>query len=364
MGRKALGADGMQKTLSVRIGEKVTAFLEHTRSTLERSGERTSTSDVARQLLDTIVDQKLPAGFVVNKADMLVDILRAQHDRLPLTLHHYAFLAEQAHAAYQETSRDFIRADLLINNLNAFEAVIKLRSGSRSGHGDDPQDRYFYANLGSRAQEAKNLSDAIECGRELIRQLGIPFRSTGEFMSRNLVVALRDGLEIPGDLLDQALRPYLPGLLLLAIKTFAYENDAPVDSIDNRHEMLDRLKIRAALIHRNEGFRLSFVDGNEDVSAYLVPTTEAWSLTCRYQRFIDLVQLVVLDRSAMSEYFKLTRSQETGAYTIAAKDSAVDIGLTLTETQMVQLRELLAGVMSNAEYQRVFSLLDLRYGSI
>lgn len=364
MGRRPISEEGMQKTLSVRINEKVTAFLEHTRAALERDGERASTSEVARQMLDAVVEQKLPAGFVVDKEEMLREILRAQRDELPLTQHHYAFLADQAHAAYQRTSRDFIRADLLLSNLNAFDAFLKLRNTFFPERAEQPSDRYFYANLGSKAQEAPNLPAAIEQGRLLIQELGRPYRSTAEFMSRNLDVALRDELNIPGDALDATLRPYLKELLLLALKAFAYENDRPVDSIDNRHEMLDRLKLRAALDHRNDGFSLSFLDGNEDLSIYLSPANNAWHLTCRYQRFIDLVQLIGLDRGATSEYFKLSRLPSAGTYQLAAKDTLIDIALTLTESQMGDLRDLIARALSDAEYQRVFALMDLRYGSI
>lgn len=364
MGRRPISEQGMQKTLSVRINEKVTAFLEHTRAALERDGEQASTSEVARQMLDAVVEQKLPAGFVVDKEEMLREILRAQRDELPLTQHHYAFLADQAHAAYQRTSRDFIRADLLLSNLNAFDAFLKLRNTFFPDRSEQPSDRYFYANLGSKAQDAPNLPTAIEQGRLLIRELGRPYRSTAEFMSRNLDVVLRDELNIPGDALDAALRPYLKELLLLALKAFSYENDRPVDSIENRHEMLDRLKLRAALDHRNDVFSLSFLDGNEDLSVYLTPVSNAWHLTCRYQRFVDLVQLVELERGASSEYFKLSRSPASGNYQFSAKDSIVDISLNLSESQMIELRNLIAVVLGDPEYRRVFSLLDLRYGAI
>ena len=364
MGRRPINDEGMQKTLSVRINEKVTAFLEHTRAALERDGEKSSTSEVARQMLDAVVEQKLPAGFVVDKEEMLREILRAQRDDLPLTQHHYAFLADQAHTAYQRTRRDFIRADLLLNNLNAFEAFLKVRESFFPERQGQASDRYFYANLGTKAQEAANVLAAIEQGRLLIQELGKPYRSTAEFMSRNLEFALRDELNIPVEALDRALRPYLKGLLLLALKSFSYDNDRPVDSIENRHEMLDRLKLRASLDHRNDGFSLSFLDGNEDLSIYLTPTDNAWHLTCRYQRFVDLVQLIGMDRSATSEYFKWSRAPVTGVYQLAAKDSLIDIALNLNEHQMRDLRALIAIIFSDPEYQRVFALMDLRYGSI
>lgn len=354
----------MQKTLSVRISEKVTAFLEHTKATLERSGEKASTSDVARKMLDAIVEQQLPAGFVVNKAETLQEILRAQRDDLPLSLHQYAFLADQAHTAYQKTKRDFVRADLLLNNLDAFEAVVKLRDRYNAQAGDVGRDHYFLTNLGARAQEAAGLVNGIECGRTLIKELGIPFRSTAEYMTRNLEVILRDGLNVPEDLLDESLRPHLRGLLLLALKAYLTENNAPLTHIDNRQDSFDRIRICAALTHRNEAFKLTFVDGIEELSVYLTPLNEAWSLSCSYQRFADLAQLIQLNRNASSEYFVLRRLIDTEKFHISANESEVDIGLTFTESEFIKLREIINMVTSNDEYKRVFSLLDLKYGSI
>lgn len=363
MARRPINDEGMQKTLSVRISEKVTAFLEQTRSKLERDGERSSTSEVARQMLDSVVEQQLPMGFVLDKEERLREILRAHRDDLPLAQDHYAFLAIQAHAAYQKTNRDFVRLDLLLSNLDAFEAIVCLRDRTNAGY-DLKDDRYFFGNLGSKAQSESTLIAAIQQARENIQSLGTPYRSTAEFISRNLEVILSKHMGLSNDAVDEALRPYLKNLLSLSLKAFSVENDRPVDGIDNRHEMLDRLKIRSSMNHRNDSFELSFIDGNEDLSAYLTPVTGAWFLTCRYQRFMDLSQLIEMNRSANSDFFKLTRVPVTGIYQLSARDAPFDIGLTLNERQMDDLRNLIFSVLNEPEYQRVFSLLDLRYGAI
>ena len=365
MGRKQLPSDeGMQKTLSVRISEWLTQYLERSREALEKEGQKMSTSDVARQLLIDAAGRDMPIGFVVDKEEMLRGILRAQRDGLPLTQHHYAFLADQAHSTYQHTRRDFVRADLLKNNLDAFAAFINLRD-KRHPKSGGVEDRYYFGNLGTKAQEQTTLPAAIREAHALVDSLGIPFRTTGEFMSRNLHVALRDEKGLADDDVDGALRPFLPGLLLLALRAFTYENGRPVDGIENRHEMSDRLKIRASLNHRNEYFSMAFADGNEDLSVLITPESSAWMLTCRYERFVDFVQLTRMDRGAESDYFRLQHVPHMGGvYFLSAKGAEVDISIRFTGEEMQGMRALCDMIFDQDEYARVFKLLELRYGSI
>jgi hypothetical protein len=365
MGRKQLTPDeGMQKTLSLRISEWLTQYLERSREALERDGQKLTTSDVARQLLINSAGRDMPIGFVVDKEEMLRGILRAQRDDLPLTQHHYAFLADQAHTTYQQTRRDFVRADLLKNNLDAFTAFITLCK--QQGH-DIPEDRerYYRSNLGTKAREKTDLLDSIKDGHSLVDSLGIPFRTTGEFMSRNLEVALRDEKGLADDDIDRVLRSYLPGLLLLALRSFTYENDRPVDGVENHHEMIDRLKIRASLNHRNEHFSISFVDGNGDLSVLIAPASSSWMLTCRYERFVDFVELIRLDRGAESDFFRLEHVPHMGGvFFLSAKGAEVNISIRFTQDEMLGMRTLCNVISAESEYSRVFKLLELRYGSV
>lgn len=363
MAKKPTVEEGMQKTLSVRVTEKVVAFLENTRQALERSGERASTSDVARQVLDTVVARQLPLGFSMDVEESLRVILRALRDDLPLTQHDYALLAENAHAAYQRSRRDFVRADLLLNNLAAFEAYIRLRNEHGSAERDTGADRYYFGNLGSAAQRETDLFAAVQRARELIQELGRPYRSTAEFMTRNLTI-LRDDIGLSGQDIDQALRPYAKGLLLLALKAYSLENDSPVDGTENLHEMQKRLKIQASLHHRNEGFSFSFLDGSEDLSVLVSPVSKEWYLSCNYQRFLDFLELIELDRPAEAEYFVLETIELDGGARVSVKGAGVGVGLIMSSAQLQQLRSLSQMVKSNPEYARVFSLLDLRYGRI
>ena len=363
MGRKPLD-DGMQKTLSLRVSERMVAFLENTRAALERSGERASTSEVARQVLDSIVDRDTPLGFSMDLEESLRGILRALRDDLPLTQHDYALLAETAHSAYLRTRRDFVRADLLLNNLAAFESYIKLRNDRIPHKVNADADRYYFGNLGSKAQNETNLIEAIHRARELIKEQGRPYRSTAEFMARNLTI-LRDDLGLASQDVDKALRPHANGLLLLALKEFARENDRPVDGVDDRHEMQDRLKIQAALVHHNDGFTFAFLDGNENLSVLVTPASREWYLSCSYQRFADFLQVVAMDRRASAEYFELEYApMNDGQFRLSVKESSVGVGIFLSAKQMSQLRELIAVVMTNPEYQRVFALFELRYGAV
>ncbi|MCA3039407.1 MAG: hypothetical protein ING37_02220, partial [Rhodocyclaceae bacterium] len=378
MGRKALPPDeGMQKTLSVRISEWLTKYLEQARDTLEKDGQKTSTSDIARQLLVEAAERAVPHGFTVDKEEMLRGIMRAARDERPLTRNHYAFLADYAHRAYQFTRRDFVRADLLINLLRAFAAFMELRNSTYpelAGKDQDQvqerdqvhdRDRYYFGNLGTKAQQEKSISAAVQRAIELVNELVIPYRTTGEFMSRTLEVALRDEPILADDAVDECLRPYLRGLLLLALTAFAYEHERAVDSVEELHELTDRLKIRAALNHSNEKFSLSFYDGSGVVTAVLTPKSAAWSIHCTYERLVDLVALLNLDRATDSDYFNLLHNAELdGIYYLSAKGTFAPITVRFTPSEKKALQELIAGVMSQDEYARVFRLLESRFGAI
>lgn len=364
MGRKSLHEDGMQKTLSLRVTEKVAAFLESTREALERTGERsTSTSEVARQMLDRVVDQTMPLGFVLDKEEMLRGIVRKQRDGLPLSKHEYAFLGSEAHAAYLKTSRDFVRADLLLNNLGAFEAYIKLRNALVPQTVKAAADRYFFGNLGSRAQQEKDLPAAVARARDLIVEQGRPYRTTAEFMSRNLTV-LSDESDLPDQAVDVALRPYLKGLITLSLRAYSYENDRPIDGVDDRYEIMERLKIKTSLHHRGENYILHFVDGNEEISMYIEPTSRAWGLSCGYLRMADLISSLGLDRNVTSDHFRIEFNPMDRSHRLSVKQTDVGLSVNLTDGQMQELHQLFSTVMSEPEYRRVFALLELRYGAI
>ena len=365
MGRSRLADDeGMHKTLSLRISDWLAQRLEQSREALERDGLKLTTSDVARQLLINSARRNMPIGFVVDKEEMLRAILRAQRDDLPLNQHHYAFLACEAHSAYQQSRRDFVRADLLKNNLDAFTAFISLCK-LRGHQIPESRARYYRSNLGTKAQERTDLLDSIKDGLGLVESLGTPSRTTGEFLTRNLEVALRDERSLADDEVDRVLRPHLPGLLLLALRSFAYENRRCVDGVENRHEMIDRLTIRSALTHRNNHFSISFADGNGDLSALIAPASSAWTLTCRYKRFVDLLELVRLDRSAESDYFRLEQAPHLGGvFLLSAKGTPVDISVRFTGAEMLGLRSLVDVISVEPEVSRVLNLMEHRYGSV
>ena len=365
MGRSRLADDeGMHKTLSLRISDWLAQHLERSREALERDGLKLTTSDVARQLLINSAGRDMPIGFVVDKEEMLRSILRAQRNDLPLTQHHYAFVAGEAHSAYQQSRRDFVRADLLKNNLDAFTAFISLCK-LRGHEIPESRARYYRSNLGAKAQERIDLLESIKDGRGLVDSLGTPSRTTGEFMTRNLEVALRDEKGLADDDVDRVLRSHLPGLLLLAMRSFGYENGRCVDGVENRHELIDRLTIRSSLTHGNEHFSISFADGNGDLSALIAPASSAWSLTCRYERFVDLLELIRLDRTAESDYFRLEQAPHFGGvFLLSAKGTPVDISVRFTEAEILGLRSLVDVISAEPEVSRVLNFLERRYGSV
>jgi hypothetical protein len=368
MGRKPLD-DSMQKTLSVRVTEKVVAFLENTRLSLERTGEKASTSEVARQVLDSMVERQLPLGFSMDLEESLRSVQRAIHDGLPLTQHDYALLAETAHSAYQRTAQDYVRADLLLNNLNAFAAYIQLRNERMPKSNFAAADRYYFGNLGANAQKEENLIAAVQRAKELVHELGQPYRTTGEFMARNLTI-LRDDIGLSNEAVDETLRPHAQDLLKVALHAYYLMNDKAIDSIEARVDIESQLRIRGTLAEENDAFKIFFLGGTNDLNAILTPQDSSWYLELdAYPKIVDFIQLVQLEKTAESQFFRLQTSAPSFLSSeefsrISFKHPHLGVGINLSAVQMTKMREMLELIVENSEYSRLTNILSLRYGNV
>ena len=88
-------------------------------------------------------------------------------------------------------------------------------------------------------------------------------------------------------------------------------------------------------------------------------------MSFRYERFVDFAQLIRLDRGAESDYFQLTHVPHLGGlFFLSAKGALVDMSVRFSNEEMLELRSLLDSIFAEVEHARVFSLLELRYGSV
>lgn len=192
----------------------------------------TTTSDAARYALERGMDLVNPEndakelyGLQANEQLALRQIAaKGQKGELLFSRAELALVAQWASRAYALTRQSLVGHQPLRANLQAFAAFISLRD-SIYGVSEvvEGRDRYYMGNLGGIQGET-----VLEKNNLAIATIGA-YANAGlaQFASRNLDVALRDEPPIPLDLLNAALRPYIPALIKLALRGYLLSHDKP-----------------------------------------------------------------------------------------------------------------------------------------
>lgn len=247
------------KLFSFRPGEQLLDKFEKVKLALGLSS-----SDVAREALDygleTLLQRQQQEIDIREFTELerepkktLLSLLKKESTGLGLTRAEWKFLAFYVNKTYDYLSHtiEFIDRDLLIANLLAFAAVIKLRDSQYPSDDVKKDDAYYLGNMGFSYVNCKETGADIQTHVTAV-VAGLPEHpNTGlaVFATRNLDAALRD--EPPLDIrqLNAALRPYLKSLLLVAIRGYwhrseyvpvikndeGYRSYISVDNISNEH---------------------------------------------------------------------------------------------------------------------------------
>jgi hypothetical protein len=122
-----------QQTLSVRISDTLRRRLERAKELMAaRSGEPVSTSDVAKQLLESAREDRLEVVELLgHPTDTLLQIRRKGEAGYPLSRAEWAVLAHFVHQGVEALSSKTpnpVSRDSLIAVLDAFLAVYDLRN--------------------------------------------------------------------------------------------------------------------------------------------------------------------------------------------------------------------------------------------
>lgn len=257
-----------QQTLSVRISEALRTRLEQARQLMStRTGENVSTSEIAKQLLESAREDRLEVvDMLVNPTEALIQIRRkgeAQHVLTRAEWTAVAHFVQQGLEAFSGRTPNPVSRESLGNVLDAFLAVYELRSDQHTSK----REEYYLGNLPRECQpgRAKSSDDVVtpDFVRRTVTEARKRLREAGTKLEpllagRNLLVLLEDEKLSGADAVDRALRPFWPGLWRLAARGHYHLKQQPVRIKPSQRESFFQTPI--APIREGE-YSLSFARG-------------------------------------------------------------------------------------------------------
>jgi hypothetical protein len=257
-----------QPVISIRISEALRLRLETLKVLMSmKSGEPVSTSEAAKQLLESSKEERLElVNLLTDPTDSLLKIRRKADSKLPLSQAEWTLVAYYClHGAetFANTAQTEISYESLGGILEAFQAVYGLLRKQNKTH----LDSFFVAHLPSdRQAEAKKpeeigSDDVRRAVSHTIRMLKNPTeeRQRPIFVARNLYFLL-DELEFPNvEKLNEALWPYWPILWRVCARGHYFHHAEPLQDPNSSAGSMDA-PLNPPLPKFEEGeYRLEFV---------------------------------------------------------------------------------------------------------
>lgn len=219
-------SDDQQKLIAFRVEDGFLQKFEALKERFSVGGKKTSTSDLARSLLETASLQHGEFGeLLADQVEAVKHIEQLGQTRQPLRRAQWEFLSFLIHRAYQNNRRQMVQGRYFKAVLQAFAAWRQLVEGQEIAQ----EDRYFLSNL--RDTGSSDLQQRID---DLVRTMpSLIWNSQAEFGARNFNVAMRDGIENIHALdLNEVLAPYLPDLLPVAIRAVYSHTGKPLREVE------------------------------------------------------------------------------------------------------------------------------------
>jgi len=259
-------AEALQQTqtLSLRISEALRKRLEDVRRlTALRKGESVSTSEIAKQLLESAREDRFEVVELLAKpTEALLEIRRKAEAGRVLTRAQWTVVAYYVQQGSEAFTKNPLARESYIAILQAFDAAHQLRAKPSE------RDQYYLGNLPSDCRpERANSSEPVtpelvrKTVAETVRQLSDPAaRWTPELAARNLYVLLDDEKLAGAAALNETLAPYWPVLWRVAARGHYFVQRKPVRE-SGRRETVYQPAIPSL---QQDGYTLSFARGAGD----------------------------------------------------------------------------------------------------
>jgi hypothetical protein len=226
-------ADKQEQTLSLRISDALRKRLEQVRKlTSVRKGENVSTSEIAKQLLESAREDRLEVVELLREpTEALLRIRKKGEVQRVLSRAEWTLLAYFVQQGAEAFSKNSISRESVIAILEAFLAAYELRTGAGRGH-----EGYYLGNLPSECRPPKSKSTDAETPEvvrqtvaETLRLLRDPATKWRPILAARNLYVLLDGEKLSGvDALNQALRPYWLALWRVAARGHHFLTSEPV----------------------------------------------------------------------------------------------------------------------------------------
>lgn len=272
-----------QQTLSVRISETLRNRLERARQMLaEKTDEYVSTSEIAKQLLESSRDDRLDVVAMLDRPTEAMSKIRAkvaEGDRLSKAEWTVvAYFLQIGESAFSTKTLNRISVESTIGLLEAFLAVLRIRRTSKK----NSDERYrFHLYAEGKADQGAEVETIAERNLRALRK-------DGEDMARKIAPGqcLYEALEeeqFPSrERLNESLLPYWPILWRVASRGHFIQQGHPVplrvvDS-DEQENLGGTWGIGIPSVFEG-GFVLGFTVGNETDLSLLLSLPESRLVT-------------------------------------------------------------------------------------
>ncbi|HEX9006705.1 MAG TPA: hypothetical protein VF889_05395 [Bacteroidota bacterium] len=219
-------------TLSLRISEVLRNWLESIRQHVaQKKGGNVSTSEIAKQLLESAREDRLEVVDLLAKAtESLLTIRRKGESGQLLSRVEWTALAYYVQQGAEAYTKTRLSRESFVTIMKAFQAVYELRVGKSE------KDDYSLGNLPAQCRpEGHKVSDQVtpdlvrQTVAETIRCVSTPaMQSIALHAARNLYVFLEDEKISGVTRLNEALFPYWPVLWRVAARGDYLERKEPV----------------------------------------------------------------------------------------------------------------------------------------
>ena len=261
-------AEALQQTqtLSLRISEALRKRLEDIRKlTALRKGESVSTSEIAKQLLESAREGRFEVvELLARPSEALLEIRRKGEAGQMLTRAQWTVLAYFVQQGSEAFSKNPLSRETYIGILKAFDAAHQLRARPSSPTQSN-NDEYYLGNLPSDCRpERSKASDPVtpelvrKTVAETARRLSNPAAKwTPDLAARNLYALLDDEKLAGAAALNEALSPYWPVLWRAAARGHYFVQRKPVRE-SGRREPVYQPAIPSL---KEDSYTLSFARG-------------------------------------------------------------------------------------------------------
>jgi hypothetical protein len=371
-----------QPVISVRVSEALRSRLERLKQVIySKSGDSVSTSEVAKQLLESARDDRLE--LVELLADPTESLLRIRHkveERHLLSQAEWTLVAYYCHQgaeAFADSTPTKISHASLAEILEAFALLYDLLP-TKAAY----RDNYYLSNL--PVHEIGGRKDRDEADSDLIRRvvhdtigmLKRPRKNQWKpiLVARNLYVILEEEKFPNVEQLNDALWQHWRVLWGVCARGHYFHTKKPLRDRHPSEEDLENIVQLPLPRVEHDGFSLTFVrvEGDEFSLCLNLPGELAplYPLS-RYPKISEFRSMLEgLDVSQKTTawtghyFFGYTSERDNGEISVAFRAYENGITLSFTQAQWVSVRDLFRLAWESSEIRRLWGKLLLQYGEL